>query len=271
MDQERHERIAPIRNFLGSLRLLTLDWMFFAAAIPAVMLAGVSKGGFGSGASFASASILTLVIEPGMALGVMLPLLMLIDVATLRPYWGKWNAQSATLLVLGGLPGVALGAALYQIAKPDVFRVLIGVIAISFVGWQLSKAKAMVAQFGKQMPAWVGALAGVVAGFTSFVSHAGGPPAAVYLLAKPINKTEYQATTVLVFWFINVAKAIPYAFLGMFTMQSGVASLMLAPLALLGAWVGVRAHRAVPEKLFFALTYVLLCATGVKLIWDGLT
>ena len=44
-------------------------------------------------------------------------------------------------------------------------------------------------------------------------------------------------------------------------------SLLLAPFALLGAWIGVKAHHLVPERLFFALTYVLLVVTGVRLIW----
>ena len=73
------------------------------------------------------------------------------------------------------------------------------------------------------------------------------------------------------FWVINIAKFIPYAFLGMFTVQTGIANLVLAPFALFGAWLGVRAHALVPERVFFALTYVLLSVTGVKLVWDALT
>ncbi len=56
------------------------------------------------------------------------------------------------------------------------------------------------------VPVWGALLAGCVGGFTSFVSHAGGPPVAVYLLAQRLDKTMYQATTVLTFWAINIAK-----------------------------------------------------------------
>ena len=111
----------------------------------------------------------------------------------------------------------------------------------------------------------------MVAGFTSFVSHAGGPPAAVYLLSLKPDKTEYQANTVLIFTAINVFKFVPYAYLGMFTTETFKANLALAPFALLGAWLGVKAHHMVPERAFFLLTYVLLVLTGSKLIWDGLT
>jgi uncharacterized membrane protein YfcA len=231
----------------------------------------VSKGGFGSGAAFAAASVLALVVEPGLALGVMLPLLMLIDVSTLKPYWRKWNLQAAILLILGGIPGVALGAMLYSIADPDVFRVLIGVISVGFVIWQFANRQGWVRQADRPLSPAAGAVAGTVAGFTSFVSHAGGPPAAIYLLSRRLSKTEFQATTVLVFWAINIAKFVPYAGLGMFTQQTLTANVVLAPFALFGAWLGVVAHRHVPERAFFALTYVLLLVTGTKLIWDGLT
>ena len=236
-----------------------------------MLFAGISKGGFGSGAAFAAASILALVIEPGLALGVMLPLLMLIDASALRPYWRKWSGIDVKLLLIGGLPGIAVGAALYQVASPDLFRLLIGGVAVGFVVWHLALASGLIRLARTRMPDLAGVLIGSVVGFTTFVSHAGGPPAAVFLLSRGLTKTQYQATTVLLFWVLNIVKFLPYAALGMFTAQTFLANLVLAPFAILGTWIGVRAHHLVTERLFFALTYVLLFVTGTKLIWDGLT
>lgn len=250
---------------------LGLGWGTWALAALAVVFAGISKGGFGSGAAFAAASILALAMAPGQALGIMLPLLMLIDLATLRPYWRQWSWPDARVLVLGGLPGVALGAALYRVADADLLRLLIGGISILFVFWQVGSRMGLIRVARREMPLWAGALAGAVAGFTSFVSHAGGPPAAVYLLTRGLGKTGFQATTVLLFWLLNIAKAVPYGFLGIFSAQTLLIDVVLAPFALLGAWLGVVAHRLVPERAFFGLTYVLLVLTGSKLIWDALT
>lgn len=247
-----------------------LDLWFFAIAGPAAVFAGVSKAGFGSGAAFAGASILALVLDPGLALGVMLPLLMLIDLATLGPYWRQWRGRDAALMMAGGLPGVALGAWFYAAVNDDVLRVLIGAISVLFVLWQMAFAPRMTGS-GKPAAAWVGATAGCAAGFTSFVSHAGGPPAAIYMLSQRMSKTEYQATTVLVFWGINITKAVPYTFLGLFTWETLWADLLLAPFALLGTALGVWLHRIIPAELFFLVTYVLLIITGSKLLWDGLT
>ncbi len=250
---------------------MLLDATFFALAVPAVIFAGISKGGFGSGAAFAATPILALVIDPRLALGFMLPLLMLIDLATLGPYWKRWSLPDARLLILGAVPGVGLGVALFRIANADVFRLLIGVVAIAFVAFQVARAQGWIRVSRRPVGGAVALAAGTVAGFTSFVSHAGGPPVAMYLLSKQISKTAYQATTVLVFWAVNILKAIPYAILGAFTAETLWANVMLSPAALLGAWLGVKAHRVVPERAFFSVTYVLLTLTGTKLMWDALT
>lgn len=249
---------------------MELDFTFFVLAIPATLFAGISKGGFGSGAAFASAAILALAVEPGQALGVMLPLLMLIDVANLRPYWQQWHGPNARMLILASIPGVILGALFYTVVSADVFRLLIGAICLVFVAHQMACARGWSRTPPQSLSIIAGSVAGVTAGFTSFVSHAGGPPVAMFLLSQGLSKTIYQATTVIVFWAINILKFAPYAFLGIFTRDTLLANLFLIPFALIGARMGVWAHRKVPERLFFAITYILLVLTGIRLIWVAL-
>jgi len=249
---------------------MTFDITFFALAIPAVIFAGISKGGFGSGAAFAATPFLALILEPAQAVGMMLPLLMLMDASTLKPYWRKWDWPSARALMLGSVPGVFFGTALYGYADPDVFKLLIGFVAIAFVAFQVSRRQGWLKPAKTPMSDRAGIAAGSVAGFTSFISHAGGPPAAIYLLSKSLTKTTYQGTTVLVFWAINLLKFIPYLALGIFSKETFLADLYLAPVALVGVYLGVYFHRLVPETLFFRLTYSFLLITGSKLIWDVL-
>jgi uncharacterized membrane protein YfcA len=90
-------------------------------------------------------------------------------------------------------------------------------------------------------------------------------------LSKRPNKTEFQATTVIIFWAINLAKAVPYAFLGLFTLETLTLNVALAPFALIGVWMGVKAHHWVSDSLFFALTYALLTVTALRLIWMAMT
>jgi hypothetical protein len=214
---------------------------------------------------------MALIFEPATALGIMLPVLMLIDVVSIRGYWNRWHVRSAWALILGGAPGVGLGVALFAVAHDDVIRVLIALVALGFVAWQLAGNAGLIRV--PRMPfRWsTGVATGVAGGFTSFISHAGGPPVAVFLLAQGLGKTTYQATTVLAFWVINIFKAIPYGAMGFFTLETLQIGAWMAPFAVLGTLIGIRAHHLVPERAFFGITYVLLTATGLKLVWDALT
>ncbi|PTX57169.1 hypothetical protein C8N43_1835 [Litoreibacter ponti] len=249
---------------------MEFDALFFAFALPAAFISGVAKGGFGGGAAFVATAILALFLEPAVALGIMLPLLMIEDIATLRPFWGKWHWPSAKALIIGGVPGVALGALLYKATNPDVLRVLIGAISLGFVAFQLARSRGWLAVEETGFNMRQGLIAGVVSGFTSFVSHAGGPPTAIFLLSQGLGKTTYQATAVITFWVINAMKAVPYAFLGVFTWETLKATAYMTPMGLIGVAVGVYAHRALPERVFFQITYALLVGAGCKLIYDGL-
>lgn len=243
----------------------------FAVTIPAVVFAGISKGGFGSGVAFASLSILVLVLDPMVAIGLMLPLLMVIDVASLPAYWRKWDWGAARVLLIGAVPGTLAGAYFFSIANPDAIRLVIGMVALVFVAWQGAQKVGLLRIGAIHFGAKSGLLSGMVMGFTSFVSHAGGPVAAVFLLGQGLPKLTYQATTVLLFWTLNVFKFGFYAGMGIFTQESLLMDLVLVPFALLGTWLGVRAHNYVSDRVFFAITYVALTATGGKLVWDALT
>lgn len=245
-----------------------MDLQFYAVAAFSVTFAGFAKGGFGGGPAFVASAILALVTTPTQAIGLMLPLLLLMDIATVPPFWKQWDWSRAKIMIIGGLPGVFLGAIFYQVTDDDVLRLLIGLVALLFVVWQLlPKSGVKDANFS-----WpVGFFAGLVSGFTSFISHAGGPPGAMYLLSQKLDKTAYHATMTLVFWVINAAKVIPYAVLGIFTAETLFADMILAPFAILGVWLGVRAHHVVPDRVFFLVIYIVLCLTGTKLVFDALT
>ncbi len=249
---------------------MTLDTAFFAAAIPAVLISAASKGGFGGGAGFASAPLLALAMPPAEAVGLLLPLLMLMDLICLPPYWRKWNWRHSLLLMAGGVPGTLLGWWVFGLISADGVRLFIGLSALGFVLFQIARSRGWLKPPARDPGAGKGLFWGTVAGFTSFISHAGGPPASMYLLGVGLDKTTYQASTVLVFWWINLIKLPAYVEVGMLNRSLITPILILAPIAVAGVFAGVWAHRRVSDVFFFRLTYVLLAVTGAKLVWDAL-
>jgi uncharacterized membrane protein YfcA len=250
--------------------VIELDLTFFLVAGFATLWAAISKGGFGSSAAFASAPILALILDPRLAVGMMLPLLMVMDATNLRPYWRKWSWPNARALLIGGVPGTFVGALISGIADADTFRLMIGAVALAFVAYQGARKFGLLAVRERPFSPVSGAFWGFVGGITSFISHAGGPPVAVHMLSQKLTKLEYQATSVIVFWALNWLKFVPYGFLGMFTWQTFKADLFLAPVAIGGTYLGVYAHRLVPERVYFGIVYVMLVIVGLKLVSDGL-
>jgi uncharacterized protein len=250
--------------------LITDPW-FYAAAVPAVLLVGISKGGFGGGLGTAAVPLMALVISPLQAAGVLLPILCLMDLLALHQYRGKWVWPELRVLLPASLLGILVGTLLFGYMSAAVIRLIIGVVALTFTShywhskWQSPGASL------QSFPRGLGLVAGGIAGFTSFVAHAGGPPINMYLLRRPLNRTEFVGTTVLFFTVVNYVKLVPYAWLGQLQAGNLTTSLVLAPLAPLGIALGVWLHRRVSDRLFFGFVYVLLFCVGCKLIYDGLS
>jgi len=252
--------------------MLTDPW-FYVVALPAILITGVSKGGFGGGLGMVSVPILSLAILPTTAAAIMLPILCVMDLVGLAAYRGRWHRRNLVILLVGAMTGIGLGAATFRYLDPDAIRILLGVIAVTFTlrhwlrAWSDNRTgRERVATAADPLR---GGFWGSVAGFTSFVSHAGSPPVAVYLLPQKLDKTVYHATTVLFFLIVNYVKLLPYALLGQFTTETLSTSAVLFPLAIGGALLGVWLHKRAPDRLFYGVCYVGLFLIGCKLIYDG--
>ncbi|HNP35458.1 MAG TPA: sulfite exporter TauE/SafE family protein [Woeseiaceae bacterium] len=251
------------------MTLITDPW-FYAAAVPAVLAFGISKGGFGGGLGTLAVPLMALVISPVQAAGILLPILCLMDLLSLWAYRGKWIWVEVRILVPASLIGILAGTLLFDYMSSAMIRLMIGVVALTFtLHYWISKNR----NYGEALPNYprsVGIPAGAVAGLTSFVAHSGGPPLSMYLLRRPMDRTDFVATSVLFFAVVNYTKLIPYAWLGQLDSTNLATSVILAPLAPLGIMIGVYLHKRVSDRFFFAFVYLLLAAVGVKLIWDGL-
>ena len=93
----------------------------------------------------------------------------------------------------------------------------------------------------------------------------------MYLLRRGIDRTQFVATTVVLFAVLNYVKLIPYTWLGQFDATNLSTSLVLAPLAPVGIGMGVWLHNRVTDKFFFRIAYAMLFVVGLKLMFDGVT
>jgi uncharacterized membrane protein YfcA len=246
---------------------------FYPVAVVAILLTGISKGGFGAAGGVA-VPLMSIFIAPTEAAGIMLPILCAMDLFGVHAYRGRWSGEHLRAMLPGALVGIALGAFAFGALSVDAIRLVVGLIAVTFAlnRW-LRVTERIAARFAarRAKPGPVaGVLWGGLSGFTSTLAHAGGPPFAIYLLPQNLDKSLFVGTSVIFFLVVNYVKLVPYHFLGQLSAPNLTASLVFAPLAPLGIWLGVWLHRRVSERAFYNVSYALLLATGAKLVWDAL-
>ncbi|MCG8560257.1 MAG: sulfite exporter TauE/SafE family protein [Hyphomicrobiales bacterium] len=242
------------------------DPLFYAVAVPAVVIMGLAKGGFMGALGMLAVPLMSLVVPPIQAAGILLPILLAMDVFALWAYRRIWDAANLKILIPGAVVGVSIGWFTAEHVSDAHVRLIVGIVALLFsLDYWLARRSA---KTGGPRPL-AGAFWGAVAGFTSFVSHAGGPPLQMYLLPQRLPPLLFAGTSVIFFAAVNWLKVIPYAALGQFNASNLATSLVLAPLAPISIFAGVWLVRVIKPDLFYRLAYLLVFVVSLKLIWDG--
>ena len=248
---------------------MEFDLNFYLLAIFVVVFAGISKSGFVGGGALMAVPLLSLLISPQVAAGIMLPILVAMDFMNVWRYRKHWSAQWYWLLFPASLVGIAIGAVGFHTFSADGLKLFIGILALFFaIRYFAGLSKAVpVKPLSKR---W-GRVLGALGGLGSFIAHAGGPPIDSYMLSQKPHKTQLVATSVYLFTSINLVKLPPYYFLGLLSQDNLTISLLLLPFVPIGVFLGHYLHERVSQILFDRLAHTLLTVTAVKLIWDGVS
>ena len=250
---------------------LISDPFFYVVAVPALLLVGISKGGFGGGVGLIGVPLMGLAVPLAQAAAILLPVLCLMDLFALAAYRGQWSRANLRILLPASLAGIGVGALVFGSLNDAWIRGIVGALSVGFVvqyGVGRLRGRSEDAS-GSSPSVWRGGLWGTVAGFTSTIAHAGGPPLSIYLLPQRLHPTTYVGTTAALFTAINYTKLLPYAWLGLLHGGNLTTSLALAPLAPVGIWLGRWLHVRVESELFYRLAYALLLLIGARLLYDG--
>lgn len=246
--------------------MITDPW-FYAAAIPAVLLMGLSKSGFGAGFGSLATPLMALSITVPQAAAIMLPLLLVMDAVGVKALFQQRDKALIRLLIPAGLLGTLLGTLSFGLLQPKTVAGIVGGLTLLFLAQRLlfpPRADA------PPPPRWLGFGLGIASGFTSFVAHAGAPPVSAYVLPLRLPPMIFTATMATFFAVVNLSKWIPYAFLGLIDMRNLGTSLVLMPFAPVGVWIGIRLAKRIQPTLFYRLGYVGMFLTGAKLLYDAL-
>lgn len=245
---------------------LITDPFFYAVAVPAVLLLGISKSGFGAGFGSLAVPMMAMVVTVPQAAAILMPVLLLMDLLGISAFRKHFDKKLLKFLLPFALMGTVVGTLLFKVLNSQTVAGIVGVFTLLFLAQRLLFPPR---PDSAPPPRWLGAILTSAGGFTSFIAHAGGPPLNAYLIPLKLKPLVFAATVSYLFFFINLSKWIPYAWLGLLDMRNFATSLVLLPLAPIGVWIGIRIAKRINPDLFYKLLYTGMFLTGCKLVWDG--
>lgn len=247
---------------------MIVDPTFYAAAVPATILVGLSKGGF-TGLSVLAQPLLALVMPPVQAAAIILPVLIVQDVVSLYAYWRRWSRRELMKTLPAAVVGIVLGYLLAASVSDAAVALGIGLLSVA------EAARSFLSRRLKRPPGEAGPIAAAgwsaVSGFTSMIANAGGPPLMIYLLRRPLPVQQFAATATAFFAVVNWVKLPFFLALGQISRENIATSAVLFPVAVVATMAGVWLVRRVSPQRFFGLVYTILAVVGLKLIYDGVT
>jgi uncharacterized membrane protein YfcA len=244
---------------------LISDPYFYCAAIPAVVILGLAKGGFASVGNMAT-PLLALYLPPLEAAALLLPILISQDLISVYVYRRNWDASNLKIMLPGAVIGTGCGWLIASHISDNAVRLAVGTIGVSFVAYMWLRRAVVEAR--KMSPA-SGVFWGAVSGFTSFMTQSGGPPFQVYVLPQRLPKLVLVGTTTMYFAVVNAMKVVPYFMLGQFNPRNLATSLALLPVAIAANFAGVWLVQRTPTEVFYQIAYVLLLIISLTLLWQG--
>lgn len=237
-------------------------------AFAGVFLICFMKGAFGGGFSIVGIPLLSIVMDPVTAGGLLAPLLVAMDLFALR-YWkpSTWSKPDLVRLLPGLVIGIGFGYLLFRTLDHRAIAIVMAATTLVFVGlWLVGSGKVIRPRSSPKAVA-----AGLASGISTMVAHSGGPPLAMYLLPLGLSKEAYAGTTSLFFTVGNATKAVPWLLL--VRPASNDWLLMAACLLAIpsGVWLGWRLHARLDQRQLYRACYGLLVVTALKLLWDGVS
>ncbi len=227
--------------------------------VVAALMIGFSKTAIG-GVAMIAVVMAAAVLPAKDSTGVALVMLLVGDVVGVWTYRKNVDWRLIGRLVVPVLIGIGLGAWFLSLVDDLVLKRTIGVILLVLLvlGFWPDRV-------GAHRPS-VAMGYGGLAGFTTMVANAGGPAMSLYLLAAKYDKWRFLGTTAWFFFAVNLTKLPVSIGLGIVRPETALLAAILAPVVLVGTWIGRQTIHRIQQKTFERLITVFVAISALYLV-----
>lgn len=229
----------------------------------AALLIGFGKAGVAGTLGPLVTVVMALALPADDALGLLLPMLMVADAFAVGAYWRRWETRLLPRLLVAAFVGIAIGTAVISAIDETWLQRL---IAVSMLGFAVLYFRGRRLRFTSQAERSWAVAAGSMAGFTSTVAHAGGPPLVVYLLMAGLAPATFVATSVAFFAVVNLIKVPGYFYAGLFDGELILATAWTWLLIPVGVALGRMLVDRIDRGRFEVVTVILLIGGALVLL-----
>ena len=218
---------------------------------------GLAKGGFNAIGALAT-PILSLVLPVSLAVGVLLPMLLVGDAFAVYSYWREWDWPLLRRMLPAAFVGALAGTWLLAVMTPNALRLALAVFVLLLVVYKFASDR--ITRLAYQPRGWHAPTVGALAGVASGMFNTGGPPLNAYLLLQKMPPRAFIATTALFFALVNLSKVPGYLYTGVLDVPLLLSLwwvLLFIPLGLGAArWLVSRVNQRAFEWIIVALLVV---------------
>ena len=111
---------------------MPFDPIFFAVAIPVVLLYGIAKGGFAGPLAILGVPFMSFVISPLQAAAILLPTPCVQDLISIYSYRNSFHLKNLQILIPAAILGIFAGYLWFSLLSEQNIKIFLGLIAIIF-------------------------------------------------------------------------------------------------------------------------------------------
>ena len=226
--------------------LTHIQWLVISLAALSI---GMSKTGV-QGIMLMIVPLMAMAFGAKESTGVILPMLCMADIIAVAYYKRIADWTVVAKLLPTAVLGFFLAIGVDNVIPTGQFRQLMGwtlMLALAVMIW--SEVFRRENRWMKKW--WYAAIFGLLGGFTTMIGNAAGPVMSVYLLSMRKEKMEYIGINAWFFLVVNLLKVPLQAFVwDNITWDSLILNLSMLPVIGIGALIGIRIVKLLPERVF---------------------
>lgn len=230
----------------------------YVAIVIAILgfMIGVAKGGFG-GLGVLLTPLLATVLPVAIAVGVLLPMLMVGDAFALYMFWKQWDLELVKNMLPAGIVGAITGTFLLSWLSPNLLRIILGIFVLLVVIYKFLSDRLQTIRYEPR--SWHASAAGFLSGVASGMFNSGGPAFNSYLLLKKVQARPFIATSAIYFAILNLIKVPGFLYTGVLNLPLLLSLWWVILFIPIGIWVArLTLTRISPAAFEWIITVLLI-------------